>query len=190
MSAKTPSISHKFSAVARMAALALALFPGCAIFGAKKPPTVLSRQRVYFAPVADIERAMKQAMVKYPQRVDDPEAGIYETDWIKGDVRFKPAHQPVTYPDGYRYRLVVRLVKGKSTAKPAVKVVVSKQIELQRDFFSEPEAVPSDGLEETLVLYRIQRELSIEKAIKRAQEKSNSGEKPGDDGPVPKEEGA
>ncbi len=178
MSAKTPSTIFKsatFKLKAAVVALALASGPGCALFGDKKSAPAFSRQRVYFAPATEVERAMKQALIRYPQKIDNPEAGIYETDWVKGDLRFKPAHQDVRYADGYRYRLIVRLIKGKSTAKPAIKVVVSKQIELQRDFFSEPEPVPSDGIEETLVLYRIQRELAIEKAIKRAQEGPAAG---------------
>lgn len=173
MSAKTPSTYRDRVSVAMV--LSCALFvSGCALFGEKRAPPVLFRQRVYFAPPVEVERALKQAMIRYPQKIDNPEAGIFETDWIKGDLRFQPAHSSVNYSDGYRYRLLVRMVKGKSTSKPAVKVVINKQIELQRDFFAEPETVGSDGLEETAILYRIQRELALEKAIKRAQEKANS----------------
>jgi hypothetical protein len=36
-----------------------------------------------------------------------------------------------------------------------------------RDFFSEPETVDSDGLEEKIIFYRIERELVINDALKR-----------------------
>lgn len=186
MSVKMPQTILKLALL-----VSIASSPGCALFGDKKSKPVLSRHRVYFAPVTDVERAMKQSMIRYPQRVDNPEAGIFETDWIKGEQRFQAAHQNVEYSDGYRYRLLVRLIKGKSTAKPAVKVIVSKNIELQRDFFSEPEPVPSDGLEETIILYRIQRELALERAIRRAQEKANSAPDsapPADDDPSASQE--
>jgi hypothetical protein len=142
------------------------------------PPIILP---VYFAPYEDVERAVKQAMTQYPQKIDNPDAGIYETDWIKGDARFNPPHQAPSYPDGFRYRLLVRIVKGKSEAKPAIKVIISKTGELQRDFFAAPEPIPSDGLEEMVVLYRIQRELALEKAIRRSQERSSSGDRDDDE---------
>ncbi|MCM2280269.1 MAG: hypothetical protein NDI61_00325 [Bdellovibrionaceae bacterium] len=181
MSVRMPSISlkslHRPRALATgVLSVFLLLSTGCALFGEKKPAPVLSRQRVFFAPANEVERALKQAMIKYPQKIDNPEAGIFETDWIKGDLRFRPAHTPTNYPEGYKYRILARIVKGKSTSKPAIKVIISKQIEMQRDFFTDPEAMPSDGLEETVLLYRISRELSIDKAIRRAQEKSNSNE--------------
>lgn len=127
--------------------------------------------RVFFAKYEDVESALKIALLKYPQRVDNTEAGIFETDYVKGDARFKPPHQNVEYSSGYRYRLLVRLVKGKSESRPAVKVSIVKHIELVRDFFAEPEILPSDGLEEEAILYRIGRELTIAKALQKAGEK-------------------
>ena len=39
--------------------------------------------RVYFAKYEDVEAAIKQAMIRYPQRVDNTEAGIFETGYIR-----------------------------------------------------------------------------------------------------------
>jgi hypothetical protein len=129
--------------------------------------------RVFFAQYEEVETALKQAMLKYPQRVDNTEAGIFETDYVKGDARFKPPQTDVTYSSGYRYRILIRLVKGKSEKNPAVKVVVQKQIDIVRDFFSEPDPIQSDGLEENVILYRIGRELTITRALKKSGEKQN-----------------
>lgn len=124
--------------------------------------------RVYFAPYEDVEIALKHAMVKYPQRIDNTAAGIFETDFIKGEARFKPAHEEVEYSSGYRYRILVRLVKGRTEKTPAVKVMIVKRIEIVRDFFSDPEQVASDGLEEEAILYRIDRELELARALRSA----------------------
>ncbi len=129
--------------------------------------------RVFPAKYEEVEAALKQAMLKYPQRVDNTEAGIFETDFVKGEARFQPAHKSVNYSSGYRYRMLIRLVRGKAEAKTAVKVVVVKQVELVRDFFAEADTVASDGLEENAILYRIDRELKINRAIQRANEKQN-----------------
>lgn len=165
------------------AAVALTM-TGCSLFGGGKPEPVFVRQHIYPAAYDEVERAMKQAMIRYPQKIDNPDAGIYETDWIRGDLRFKPAHfhqqaqseganyRQQMFSEGYRYRLIVRLVRGKFEDKSAIKVTISKQSVLQRDFFAPEETMGSDGLEEMMILYRIQRELVLEKAIKRAQEKT------------------
>jgi hypothetical protein len=48
-----------------------------------------------------------------------------------------------------------------------VKVTLTKKIEVKRDFFSEPKPLETDGLEEMVLFYRIERELIIEEAIKK-----------------------
>lgn len=129
--------------------------------------------RVYYAKYEEVEAAIKQAMIRYPQRIDNTDAGIFETDYVKGEARFRAPHKEVDYSSGYRYRILLRLVRGRSTEKPAIRVLVTKQIELARDFFSDPDQVTSDGLEESVILYRVGRELSIARAISRSIEKSN-----------------
>lgn len=131
-----------------------------------KPDTTYSR--VYFGSYEEVELALKQSMIRYPQRIDNTEAGIFETDVIKGEFRFQPAHRDVTYSSGYRYRILVRMVRGKTDGKPSVKVQINKKVEIAKDFFSDPKELSSDGLEEEAILYRIGRELQIAKALARA----------------------
>lgn len=136
-----------------------------------RPDTTYSR--VYFGTFEEVELALKQTMIRYPQRIDNTEAGIFETDFIKGDARFQPPHTKTVYSSGYRYRILVRLVRGKTDGKPSIKVQLNKRIEVANDFFSDPKELASDGLEEEQILYRIGRELQIAKAIARASEKKS-----------------
>lgn len=134
--------------------------------------------RVYFATYEEVEIALKQAMIRYPQKIDNTEAGIFETDFIKGEARFRPPHKEVKFSPGYRYRLLVRLVRGRSEDKQqATKVQIVKKVEVARDFFSEPEAAESDGLEEQVILYRIGRELQLARAVAKATDKKNRSQK-------------
>lgn len=127
---------------------------------------------VYNAKYEDVETALKLALSRYPARVDNTESGIYETDYVKGDARFKPPQSSEDdYTSGYRYRIIIRLVRGNKEGRNAVKVVVLKQIELARDFFATSETVASDGLEEKVILYRIGRELRIRRAIQKFNQK-------------------
>ena len=130
---------------------------------------------VFDAKYEDVEMALKQALVLYPTRVDNTEAGIYETDYVKGTARFQaPNLSKDDFPSGYRYRILARLVRGNTrNGHTAVKVVILKQAELARDFFATAEPQPSDGLEERVILYRIRRVLQIERAAKRAAKKTS-----------------
>lgn len=112
-------------------------------------------------------------MIRYPQKVDNTEAGIFETDFIRGEARFKAPHKPVAYSPGFRYRLLVRLVRGRAEDRPAIKVQITKKSEVIRDFFSDADSLKSDGLEEQVILYRIGRELQLARAISRANDKAN-----------------
>ena len=121
--------------------------------------------RVYYAKFDEVESALKKAMIKYPQRIDNSDAGILETDYLRGDARFVPAHAPDThFSNGYKYKILVRVIRGRAE-KPATKVLVTKQVELARDFFAPPEQATSDGLEEAAILYRIGREITIARAL-------------------------
>lgn len=129
--------------------------------------------RVFYANYEDVEIALKQSMIRYPQKVDNTEAGIFETDYIKGEARFKAPHKQGAFSPGYRYRLLVRLVRGRTEDRPAIKVQITKKPEVVRDFFSDAESAKSDGFEEQVILYRIGRELQLARAISKANDKAN-----------------
>jgi hypothetical protein len=132
-----------------------------------------ARSRVFHAKYSDVEQALKVTMIKYPQKIDNSDAGLFETDFVKGDARFIPAHKEVKLDNGNRYRLIVRLVRGKIDKSPTVKVLIIKQVEMARDFFSTPEPLMSDGYEEDVILYRIGRELAVSRAVANSVEKVN-----------------
>ncbi len=131
-------------------------------------------EEVFYAEPDAVDRAISQVMVKYPQKIANLEAGVLETDYIKGDARFQPPHKTVTFGSGYRYRIFIRTVKGKTNGKPAIKVQVLKKVEQQRDFFADPEDLKSDLLEEKAILYRIGREIKIDKALNRLSQKASA----------------
>lgn len=94
--------------------------------------------------------------------------GVLETDWIRGPDGFTAPSVQKDPSSGVRYKMTLSLVKGKLDNKESVRVTIVKKMEKQRDFFSEPESIESDGLEEKVIFYRIERELLIEEAIKKA----------------------
>lgn len=123
-------------------------------------------QKVYSAPTDLIWKAIMKS-VKHPIAVNDVDAGVIETDFIRSNDGFKPPAMKGKYPSAQRYKILITFVKGKNEGKNATLVTVKKSVENQTDFFSEPNQVNSDGLEEETIHYRIQRQLEIEELLKR-----------------------
>lgn len=130
-------------------------------------------QKIYFAPYDNVWRAA-QLSLKYPLSQNNMDHGILETEWIKGFDGFKPPHQKQKDVSGIKYKIILTLVKGGIEEKNAVRVNINKQIEKQKNFFAEAETVHTDGLEEEVIFYRIDRELNIEEALKKAFEKESA----------------
>lgn len=116
----------------------------------------------------EIWRAIQIAMAHYPIRINDQDAGIIETDYIRGNKMWNNPWQPPAKPSGRRYKISVKAQKmSKEEGKIPVLILVNKDIEMFRDFFSEKEKLETDGYEESSIIYRIERELNINEKLKR-----------------------
>ena len=127
--------------------------------------------RVFKAPYESVWRATQQALLNYPMNVNNMDTGNLQTLYITGKYRYKAPHQKKKrLASGYQYRINVNIIRSDQLAK----VVVNKQVRLQKSFFAEPEELGTDGFEEKAILYRIKRELLVEKLIKRQIEKKKT----------------
>jgi hypothetical protein len=131
------------------------------------------QELVFREPFENVWRAGQLAVARYPIKVNDMDSGVLETDNIKGDLAWNSPHLKRPPAGGRRYKLNIRILKGKVGGNaPGTKVIVSKRIDIQRDFFSPSESKPSDGLEEISILYRMQRELEVEKFLKKNRQRA------------------
>ncbi len=148
---------------------------GCALFrdNSGPPESFVVRDQMYYGSFDQVWRATQLALQNYPMKVNNMDLGVIETEAVKGYKVWSPPFKPEVSSGGMAYSLNVRLVKGRSQNREVVKVTILKETQIQKDFFSDPERMPSDGLEEKSILYRIGRELQIEKALEKAQEKAN-----------------
>lgn len=124
-------------------------------------------QKVYFFPYDSVWRAAQLAL-KYPIAINNMDHGVLETDTVKGDDGFVAPHQDRPPSSGVRYKILMTLARGRTEGRDSVKVTIQKVMERKRDFFSEAESLQSDGLEEQALFYRIERELVIDEALKKA----------------------
>ena len=147
----------------------------CALFEDRAgPPTYYGpREQTYYANFEEVWRAANLSLQAYPLRISNMDQGILETDVIHGYKVWIPPFKSDVNSAGQTYHLTLRVVKGALENHQATNVVLLKDTEVQVDFFSDPRAVPSDGLEEKALLYRIGREIQIERALAKAQKRHN-----------------
>jgi hypothetical protein len=129
----------------------------------------LPGQRVFSNTYDEVWRATAIAMSRYPLSTNNMNIGSIETEEIKGSEIWRPPYLERPLSNGLRYKLFAKVTKGRQTKKKhLVRVTILKDTKLYRDFFSEPEAKTSDGVEEMVILYRIQRELEIDELKKNS----------------------
>lgn len=133
---------------------------------ARTPHKKASMQRIFFAPV-DTVWAVAHKVVKYAIATENQDSGLIETEYVKGVDGWLPPNVKKAPSAGLRYKIVMILAKGKTDGREATRVTLEKRIEMQPDFFAEPELVESDGLEESVIFYRMERELLIEEGLKK-----------------------
>lgn len=129
-----------------------------------------SQQKIYFAPYDEVWKAA-HSVLKYTIAAENQDFGVIETDYIKAvDGWLPPFRTKPQFPSS-RYKLVLSFARGKKgEAQETVRLTIEKKIEVFKDFISEVKTVPSDGFEEKTIFYRIERELVIAKALKKASE--------------------
>lgn len=132
-----------------------------------------SQQRIFYAPYDEVWKAA-HSVIKYTIAAENQDFGVIETDYIKAvDGWLPPFRTRAQFPSS-RYKIVMSFARGKkSEAQENVRVTIEKKIEVFKDFISEVKIVGSDGLEEKAIFYRIERELIIAKALKKASENPN-----------------
>jgi hypothetical protein len=147
----------------------------CALFEERTGPTAYygPREQVYYATFEEVWRATNLVLQPYPLRVSNMDQGTLETDVIRGYKVWGPPFKTDVGRSGESYHLTLHVVKGALDKRQATKVTLLKDGEVQADFFSEPRALPSDGMEEVSILYRIGREIQLERALSKAQKRHN-----------------
>ncbi len=123
-----------------------------------------TNERLYRANFEETWRAVQQSIISYPLKVNNMDVGQIQTTPVRGSTLYKPPHIEKLNQGGQRYTLTINVLKESPNI---TKVTILKDTVLHRDFISTPEAQSSDGYEESVILYRIGREIDVERAILR-----------------------
>lgn len=126
-----------------------------------------SRQKIFFAPYDLVWKAAHQS-IKYTIASENQDFGVIETDYVKAVDGWLPPDKSKPEYKSARYKLNLTFAKGKTEGHESTRVTIDKKIEIFRDFISEKQILSSDGLEELTLFYRIEREIRIALALKKA----------------------
>lgn len=156
----------------------LVMLNACALFEERGGPVMYygPREQIFYANFEEVWRSVNLVLQPYPLRVSNMDQGMLETDEIRGFRVYAPPYKSEAAASGETYRMTIRVIKGALSSRAATKVTVVKDSQLRTDFFSDPKSMPSDGLEEKSLLYRIGREIQIERALAKAQKKQNQSQ--------------
>jgi len=146
---------------------------GCASKPAEAPFTT----RLYEGTYEDVWIAALKALNDYPLKLSNKDAGKIQSETINGpynDLLF-------TYPEALelpeRFRYSVRLNFAKLVSDedrtPLVRIRLIKDLEKFNDFYTGWTPSPSDGLEEKVLLYRIEHILRMDKQLLKASSKGS-----------------
>lgn len=150
---------------------------GCSLFE-KQPDSIdqiiqkASNQKIFFANY-DLVWKAAHTTIKYTIASENQDFGVIETDYVKSVDGWLPPDK--TKPDfkSARYKLIFTFAKGKTDNRDSTRITIEKKIEVFKDFISETQIIQSDGLEEMALFYRIEREIIIAQALRKAANMTN-----------------
>lgn len=124
-----------------------------------------SNSQTFNAPREKVWEVLVAIFKSYPLKTIDEQKGYIETEVLKADQFWVPPHQKNLDFSGHSSFIIVKL----DYKKPIARVFISKKVYKQKGFISSKEEVPSDLLEENVLLYRVARELSIRSRLNKLQ---------------------
>jgi hypothetical protein len=97
------------------------------------------------------------------------ESGVIKTRWMDNtkEYNFADSFGPGEAVKGAQFRLVINVSKGIRSGREMSKVTIYRRQLMEQDFLQGWKEVPTDGIQERVLLYRIARLVAIDKEIKR-----------------------
>lgn len=158
----------------------LTFISGCALLEPPDDDTINQKQgpaaRVYKASYDEVWRALQKTLIKYPIVVNNIDQGVLETEPVKVDSIWARPYKSANKNRVGKFTLHVNVIKGRIKGAEATRLMVLKKVAVGRDFFSDDKYLPSDGFEEDIIIYRVHREIVLERSLKKAFEKGSSSD--------------
>ena len=128
--------------------------------------------RVYRANYGQTWQAALGVMKTYDLEVINQESGLIKTRWHNNtlELNFADSFGGRDSVKSAKYKLVLNISKGFREGQEVSKVSLYKRQMVEQDFLQGWKVLPSDGITEKKILYRIQRVLFIEGELKKIED--------------------
>lgn len=135
------------------------LLIGCVTINPHRKPI---NETVFRGSMDQVWMATEKTLANYPISESNRDSGVLKTDFLRGPQCWQNPVEKEKYSAGVRCSLTLQLIK---IPHSGIRVRVNKSLQVMRDFISEPEDMDNDGMEEVMILYRIDRELTVAKEV-------------------------
>ena len=136
-------------------------FLSCALLDEDPVPSSKEHADVFAAEPDKVWKAIQLAMAAYPIHKNDMDAGLLETKLMIPEKIWQSPVKPSSKVLSSKYKITVMTLPGKLKGEPAIRVIVKKELRYKTNIIDAVKIIPSDGLEEEVILYRIKREISF-----------------------------
>lgn len=131
--------------------------------------------KVFKADFNQTWQAVIQVMKKFDIASQNQEAGFIKTRWIDNtnELNFSDSFGSSDSVKSAKFKLLVNVVKGFRGSMEVTKITIYRRQLVEQDFLQGWKEIPSDGIAEKTLLYRIERLIQIDnklKAIDKAKE--------------------
>jgi hypothetical protein len=129
--------------------------------------------QVFDADYTQTWQAVLQEMKKYNLSLQNQEAGVIKTRWTDNtlELNFADSFGTGDAVKAAKFMIIVNVVKGFRGNREVCKVTVFRRQMVEQDFLQGYKVIPSDGILENTILYRIGRNIQIENQLKVIEEK-------------------
>ncbi len=105
---------------------------------------------------------------KYDLELKNQETGIIKTRWVDNtaEINFSDKFNSSEGIKAAKFKVIINVVKGFRSGKEVSKVSIYRRQMIEKDFLQGWKIVPSDGVIEKTILYRISRQIKIRNKIR------------------------
>lgn len=116
--------------------------------------------------------AILQAVKKYDLQLQDQDSGVIKTKWTDNTLQlnFSDSFGSSDSIKSAKFKLIVNIVKGFRGRREVSKVTIYKRQVVEQDFLQGAKVVPSDGILEKTILYRVGRSLAITTKLQKIED--------------------
>lgn len=126
--------------------------------------------RLYPGTYDEVWTAALKALNDYPLKLSNKDSGKIQSEIVNGpynDLMFTHP-EGLELPERFRYAIRLNFAKLATDDRQALtRVRIIKELEKFNDFYTGWTSLPSDGIEERVLLYRIEHLLQMEKQLSK-----------------------